>query len=136
MKEFLPLKRTLTLSFLAAELFFGGCSGDPLDIVKSEGRNGSKVIVCTTTMIHDIGKILAGDLHNVRGIMQPGEDPHIYELKPHDTILLIEADLILMNGLHLEAQVGHSSATAWQQAHRTNVWRSWELGKAARTPAV
>ena len=107
MKEFVPLKRTIALSFLAAELFFGGCSGDPLDIVKPEGHDGSKVIVCTTTMIHDIGKILAGDLHNVRGIMQPGEDPHIYELKPHDTILIIEADLILMNGLHLEAQVGH-----------------------------
>jgi manganese/zinc/iron transport system substrate-binding protein len=107
MKEFVPLKRTLTLSFLAAELFLGGCSGDPMDIVKPEGNDGSKVIVCTTTMIHDIGKILAGDLHNVRGIMQPGEDPHIYELKPHDTILIIEADLVLMNGLHLEAQVGH-----------------------------
>ena len=107
MKEFLPLKRTLTLSFLAAELFFGGCSGDSRDIVKLESSDDSKVIVCTTTMIHDIGKILAGDLHNVHSIMQAGEDPHIYELKPHDTILIIEADLILMNGLHLEAQVGH-----------------------------
>ena len=106
MKKLGAFRTTLTLLLMTAGWFCGGCSNDSLDI-KPNGRDDSKVIVCTTTMIHDIGKILAGDLHNIHGIMQPGEDPHIYELKPHDTIDIIEADLVLMNGLHLEAQVGH-----------------------------
>lgn len=58
-------------------------------------------------MIHDLAKVLAGDHWEITGMVKPGEDPHIYELKPHDTILVGQVGLILLNGLHLEAQVGH-----------------------------
>ena len=93
-------RKKFSLPILAAGLILGGCSDNSVP-------GGKKIVACTTTMIHDIGKILAEDKLDIRGIMKAGEDPHIYELKPHDTKLIIEADLILMNGLHLESQMGH-----------------------------
>jgi len=60
-------------------------------------------VACTTTMIADLARVLAGDDAEVRGIMRPGEDPHIYDVRPRDVQLIAQADLVLMNGLHLEA---------------------------------
>jgi manganese/zinc/iron transport system substrate-binding protein len=64
---------------------------------------GKLKIVATTTMIHDLARRIAGDDADVVGIMKPGEDPHIYDVRPQDAELLRAADLVLMNGLHLEA---------------------------------
>lgn len=64
-------------------------------------------VVCTTTMIADLANVLAGDLADVKGIMKAGEDPHVYEVRPRDVQLIAEADVVLMNGLHLEATLAH-----------------------------
>lgn len=68
---------------------------------------GKLTVVCTTTMIKDLADQIAGDLAEVKGIMKTGEDPHIYEMRPRDTQAIKSADLVLMNGLHLEAQIDH-----------------------------
>ena len=39
-------------------------------------------IVCTTTMITDLARNLALDSAEVAGIMKPGEDPHVYDVRP------------------------------------------------------
>lgn len=39
--------------------------------------------------------------------MRAGEDPHIYDVRPRDVQLIAEGQLILMNGLHLEATLAH-----------------------------
>lgn len=67
------------------------------------GPGGKLRVVCTTTMITDLAQVIVGDTAEVRGIMRPGEDPHIYDVRPRDVQMIAEADLILMNGLHLEA---------------------------------
>ena len=100
-----PSSITLLSSLLAAALLLAGCGGG--EPSTDTGASGKKIVVCTTTMIEDLGHVLAGDTLDIRGIMKPGEDPHIYEFTPQDTILIDKADLILMNGLHLEAQMGH-----------------------------
>jgi manganese/zinc/iron transport system substrate-binding protein len=69
---------------------------------------GSKLrVVCTTTMITDVAQVIAGDAAEVRGIMRAGEDPHVYDVRPRDVQLIAEGQLILMNGLHLEATLAH-----------------------------
>jgi len=69
---------------------------------------GSKLrVVCTTTMITDVAQVIAGDAAEVRGIMRAGEDPHVYDVRPRDVQLIAEGELILMNGLHLEATLAH-----------------------------
>ena len=69
---------------------------------------GRKIkVVATTTMIADLAKTIAGGDAEVIGIMRPGEDPHIYDVRPRDAQLLAEADVIFANGLHLEATLTH-----------------------------
>ena len=97
----------IKLLSLVTAMFLGACGVNTGDKPNKGVEKQVPVVLCTTTMIEDITKVLAGDTWDVRGIMKPGEDPHIYELKPHDIKLIIEADLILMNGLHLEAQMGN-----------------------------
>lgn len=70
-------------------------------------KTGRLTVVCTTTMIADLARTIAGDAAEVKGIMRAGEDPHVYDVRPRDVQLLAEADLILMNGLHLEATLAH-----------------------------
>lgn len=64
--------------------------------------NARPLVVCTTTMIADLAKSLAGDRLQVACIMKPGEDPHIYTPRPTDALLIRKASLVLTNGLHLE----------------------------------
>lgn len=74
----------------------------------ARGADDSRLrVVCTTTMIADLARQIAGDAADVRGIMRPGEDPHLYDVRPRDVQLIANAQLLLMNGLHLEATLGH-----------------------------
>jgi manganese/zinc/iron transport system substrate-binding protein len=95
-------KRRQVIQILALFSLPFGCTPK----AEEEGK-GQPSVLCTTTMIHDLAKIIAGGNFEIHGMMKPGEDPHIYELKPHDTVLIGKVDLVLMNGLHLESQVGH-----------------------------
>ncbi len=71
---------------------------------------GRLQVVCTTTMIADLARVIAGDVVDLHGIMRPGEDPHVYEVRPRDVQLIAKADVLLMNGLHLESTLGHAIA--------------------------
>lgn len=62
-------------------------------------------IVCTTTMITDVTRIIAGDKVNVIGLMGAGIDPHLYKATAQDVKLFNEAELIFYNGLDLEAKM-------------------------------
>lgn len=64
------------------------------------------LIVCTTGMIADVVANIAGDVVEVKTIMGPGIDPHVYRARAGDIDLLSRADLILYNGLHLEGKMG------------------------------
>jgi manganese/zinc/iron transport system substrate-binding protein len=64
-----------------------------------------KLIVCTTTIIGDAVKQLVGDRYDVKVLMGPGVDPHIYEAKPSDIRALGNSRVIVYNGLHLEGKM-------------------------------
>ncbi len=63
-------------------------------------------VVTTTGMIADIAKNIGGERVRVTALMGPGVDPHLYKASEGDVTRLQEADVILYNGLHLEAQMG------------------------------
>ncbi len=63
-----------------------------------------KVIVCSTTQVADFARQIVGDRWEVKSILAPGQDPHLYEIKPGDAKLVAEADLCLENGWHLEGK--------------------------------
>ena len=60
-------------------------------------------IVTTIGMIADLAKNIGGERVEVTSLMGTGVDPHLYKASAGDVTLISEADLILYNGLHLEA---------------------------------
>lgn len=63
-----------------------------------------KLIVCSTTQIADFARQIVGDRWEVQCILDAGQDPHIYEIKSKDSVLVARADLCLENGWHLEGK--------------------------------
>jgi manganese/zinc/iron transport system substrate-binding protein len=62
-------------------------------------------VVCTTGPVTDMLLQLGGDHIQVTGLMGPGVDPHLYRALPSDRRLLLEADMVFYNGLHLEGRM-------------------------------
>jgi manganese/iron transport system substrate-binding protein len=62
-------------------------------------------VVSTSTIIADLTAEIGGDEIDHVSLLSPGDDPHIYEPKPQDTVALENADLILYNGYNLEPNV-------------------------------
>jgi manganese/zinc/iron transport system substrate-binding protein len=72
------------------------------DAADSEGDARLRV-VATTGMIADAAARIGGPDVVVHGLMGPGVDPHGYKARPGDVRRLAAAELVLYNGLHLEA---------------------------------
>ena len=62
-------------------------------------------VVTTIGQIADAAQIIGGEHVKVDGLMGPGVDPHLYTASEGDVSRLSEADVILYNGLFLEAQM-------------------------------
>jgi ABC-type Mn2+/Zn2+ transport system ATPase subunit/ABC-type Zn uptake system ZnuABC Zn-binding protein ZnuA len=73
-------------------------------------------VVCTTTIIYDITRNIAGELADVVSFLPIGGDPHIYEATPDDISRLARADLVLRNGLKLEGWLDKVIATSGTNA--------------------
>lgn len=61
-------------------------------------------VVASTTQIADFTRQVAGDRAVVHSILAPGADPHTYQPTPQDVQIVLQADLCLENGLHLEGK--------------------------------
>jgi manganese/zinc/iron transport system substrate-binding protein len=70
----------------------------------SEG-DGKLNVVATTGQIADALQNIGGDAINLTGLLGPGVDPHLYVPTEGDVRTLSRADMIVYNGLHLEAQM-------------------------------
>jgi manganese/zinc/iron transport system substrate-binding protein len=73
----------------------------------AEEADGVRV-VATTGMVADLAREVGGDRVRVTALMGPGIDPHLYKASEGDVRRLARADLILYNGLHLEARMGET----------------------------
>ena len=92
----------ILLVFTVINLLFISCGGN-----KSDKPSGEKLkVVCTIGMIADIVKEIGGDAVEVKGLMGPGVDPHLYKATPSDVEALGNSDIIFYNGLHLESKMG------------------------------
>ncbi len=68
----------------------------------TEGGATKLRAVATTTMIADLVRQVGGHRVDVKGIMAPGGDPHVYKPVPSDAEAIAKADVVFINGLKLE----------------------------------
>lgn len=86
--------------FLLVVLSLGGC-----DATSSGSASEEVQVVATSTILADLTTQVGGDAIQLTSILKPGDDPHVYEPVPQDTIALEKADLILYNGYNLEPNI-------------------------------
>lgn len=60
-------------------------------------------VVATVGMIGNVASEVAGTCANVRALIGPGSDPHLYRASAGDVRTLMNAEVVLYGGLHLEA---------------------------------
>jgi len=66
---------------------------------------GKVKVVATTGQISDSLANIGGDVISLVGLFGPGVDPHLYVPTEGDVGRLAEAEVIVYNGVHLEAQM-------------------------------
>jgi manganese/zinc/iron transport system substrate-binding protein len=62
-------------------------------------------VVCTVGMVADVARSVAGDQAVVTSLIGPGVDPHLHKPTRSDIGRLMQADLVLAVGLHLEGRM-------------------------------
>lgn len=108
LKGFARLRKASAL-FLALFLVIGlAACGQPAANGEKKADTGEKKynVVATSTMLTDLAKIIGGDKVEVNGLMAAGVDPHLYQPTAGDVAKLQAADMVVINGLHLEGQMG------------------------------
>lgn len=89
----------LKITLLVMVLMLVGCG-------KNIEETGKPKVVVTTTMLTDLVNVIGGEKIELNGLMGPGIDPHMYKPTPRDISLVKKADMIILNGLHLEGKMG------------------------------
>ncbi len=95
------------LSGLLLLLLISGCGGTTFTVQGGNLTERPIRVVTTTGMVTDIVKNVGGDRVEVKGLMGPGIDPHLYRASESNVRLLEQADVVIYSGLHLEAQMAH-----------------------------
>jgi manganese/zinc/iron transport system substrate-binding protein len=104
----LPLSKVVSVAFL---LFFVSCTWESLDSTEdSSGSSGRLLIVATSAMIADTVRSIVGDEADVVQLISHGVDPHLYRPGRDDIVKMLEADLVIYNGLHLEGKMQEAFA--------------------------
>lgn len=114
-------RRTLAIGgAVATAVLLASCSspsGDvtsPDDAVPADGGSGVHV-VATTTMLGDVaGRVVDCGGGTVETLMPVGADPHDYSPSSSAVRSLVEADLVIANGLGLEEGLTSALASAEQ----------------------
>src|SRR6476646_4338862 len=114
-KSFLPFRlvhfmKSLVgaLTAVVAVAVLVGCetgSGTGPTASQTYQGKGPLQIVCTTGMVADLVKNIAGDRAEVKHLMGAGVDPHLYKSSPGDVAQLTAADVVFYSGLHLEGKM-------------------------------
>lgn len=62
-------------------------------------------VVASFSILADLVKNIGGDYVSVTTIVGPNEDAHVYQPTPLDSIMISEADLVIINGLGFEGWI-------------------------------
>lgn len=99
-------KRNLIEIFEVLLLLLAGCQPQDESAGGKADLSSRRIRVITTTgMIADAVRNIGGERVQVRALMGPGVDPHLYKASEGDVIRMADADIIFYNGLHLEGKM-------------------------------
>ncbi len=104
-----PARFVAAVCLLIGAMSVAGCDGSSNSGGAAGGGDGSPndrvAVVCTTGMVGDVARAVAGDLCDVTVLMKAGIDPHLYKATRSDVERLTSADVVFYNGLLLEGKM-------------------------------
>jgi ABC-type Zn uptake system ZnuABC Zn-binding protein ZnuA len=89
----------LAFALLAAPILLFGCAEEDQD----EAQDGKLKVMVTLAIFADFARHVGGDQVDVSALVPSSGDVHTYEPPPSRVAELGDADLVVMNGLDLEA---------------------------------
>lgn len=92
----------LTRRFMLVSMALAGFS---LTGVRRALADGKLNIVTTTGYIADAVRQVGGEHVEVKALLGPGVDPHLYRQTSSDIAAAAKADVVFWHGIHLEAQL-------------------------------
>lgn len=69
---------------------------------RSVGRSGRLIVVATLFPLYDFAMHIAGDRAEVKLLLPPGAEPHSFEPKPADIVMLNRADIFIYTNRFME----------------------------------
>ena len=100
-------------------VFVAGCGGSspqPTTTAGGDSRPAREKLlsVCTTPMVGDVVRAVAGDRAEIVTLLGPGVDPHLWSPTRSDVLQILGADAVFLSGLMLEGRAGDSFARVGQ----------------------
>jgi zinc/manganese transport system substrate-binding protein len=97
--------------------FRAGLLGLSLAVLSLPAAAADKLQVVTSiTVLADIAKQVGGDTVEVRSLVGPNGDAHVYEPTPQDAQAVTKASLVVVNGLELEGWMDRLVAASGTKA--------------------
>jgi ABC-type Zn uptake system ZnuABC Zn-binding protein ZnuA len=100
------IRRRWLLLLSALVLVAAACSDSEDEVFYArdsfDANNDKTNVVTTVAPLTDIARNIGGDRIDLYGIIPDGTNSHTFEPKPSDAKRLSQADLVIVNGLHLE----------------------------------
>lgn len=93
------MKKMMLLLLVGVLFVLFGCSSENVE------ENGKIQVVATISQIGEPLSVIGGDRVEVKSLMGPSIDPHLYQATQSDIQTLDRADVIFYNGLNLEANM-------------------------------
>lgn len=96
-----PARGRLGIALLAA-LLLGVLVGGPTPDGTRAQPESDLTVVVTTTILGDVVANVAGEAFDPQVLLQPGQNPHAVSLNPSMLRAMVEADVVLAQGLGFE----------------------------------
>ncbi|SFF97452.1 metal ABC transporter solute-binding protein, Zn/Mn family [Pontibacter chinhatensis] len=98
------MKTLYSLAILLFTLLASACTQTDNRGTMAEGQRMK--VLTTTSILKDAVANIAGDAAEVESVMGSGVDPHLYKATQGDLQKMMDADMIVYNGLYLEGKMG------------------------------
>src|SRR5215213_7342990 len=98
------MRRSWWVAFIALAVAAAACSGGG-----SGHDDGRLNVVTTVSPITNIVQNIGGTRVDVTGVVPEGTNSHTFEPAPSDARAFADADVVFINGLHLEDRKEHTS---------------------------
>ena len=116
MPSLFPFRRTALLLASSVAVALGSCASGTTDVADTEAPDGAiatDLVVMTTILpITQFTNAVVGDRAEVIPLMPTNVDPHDFQASPADVQALANADVLVKNGLEMEAFLDDLIASA------------------------